>query len=145
MQPITARPGKMRILLGDGGSPETFSAPCGLTSRSFSPTKNFGESTVPDCDDPDAPYWIGRDVQSMSASVSGEGVLAAEAAETWMDATFSTESVNVQIEIEFTTGVWSFSGAFHVTASITANQGEKVSVSVSMESDGAVVPLWTSV
>src|SRR5690606_11224625 len=115
-QPTTARPGKMRILLGDGGSPESFSAPCGLTSRAFSPTKNFGESPVPDCDDPDAPYWIGRDVQSMSASVSGEGVLAAEAAETWMEATFSTESVNVLIEIEFTTGVWSFAGAFHVTA-----------------------------
>lgn len=141
-QPTTARPSKMRILLGDGGDPETFTAPCGLTSKSINLNKNLSDVSIPDCDDPDAPYWLARDVETMSMEISGEGVLAAEFEADWNAANFSTEAVNVRAEIEFATGTRVFRGAFHVTCSISGQQGQRVSINVSMQSDGIIVSEW---
>lgn len=142
-QPTTARPGKMRILLGDGASPEVFTAPCGLTTKALRVSKDLSDVVIPDCDDPDAPYWLARDVTSLSVEITGEGLLAAESEATWMDATFSTDPVNVKVEIEFTTGTRTFEGAFHVTASPSGQQGQRVSIDVSMQSDGIVNRTWT--
>lgn len=129
----------MRVLLGDGGEPEAFAAPCGLTTKSLTIAQNLSEVTIPDCDDLDAPYWIARDTTNLSASVSGEGVLAAESLQTWLDAAFSTDAVNARIEIEFSTGTQTFSGAFKVdNFQISAQQGQRVSVSISMQSDGQI-------
>ena len=138
-KPITARAGKMRILLGDGGSPETFDAPCGLTSKGLRIQKNLSEVTIPDCDDPDLPITLGRDVESISASISGEGVLAASAVDTWLDAYESTNSVAVKVEIEFSTGTVTWTGSFHIESlEIGAEQGGRVTLNVSMQSDGAL-------
>lgn len=143
-KPVTARPGKMRVLLGDGGDPEVFGAPCGLTTKSLTITQNLSEVTIPDCDDPDAPYWIARDTTSVSASISGEGVLAAESLQTWLEVAYSTDSVNAKVEIEFSTGTETFLGGFKVDSfAITANQGERVSISISMQSDGELAKSWT--
>lgn len=143
MQPQTLRPSKMRVLLGDGESPEVFAAPCGLTSKSLSLNKNLSDVSIPDCDDPDAPYWLARDVESLSMEISGEGLLAAEYEQSWNDANFSTVPVNVRLELEFTTGTRVFAGAFHVTCSISGQQGQRVSVNVSMQSDGIITSVWT--
>lgn len=141
--PITARPGKMRILLGDGELAETFAAPCGLTTKGLTITQNLSEVAIPDCDDPDAPFWMARDTASMSAAISGEGVLAVESLQTWLDAAFSTDAVNAQVEIEFSTGTQTFEGAFKVdNFAINATQGERVSVTISMQSDGEVEKSW---
>jgi predicted secreted protein len=131
----------MRVLLGDGATPtEAFTAPCGLTTKSLTVTQNLSEVNIPDCDDPDAPFWIARDTVSLSVQVSGEGVLAAEAEDVWLDAAYSTESVNARVEIEFTTGTRTFAGAFKVDSfGVNAASGERVSVSISMQSDGEVV------
>lgn len=143
-QPTTAKAGKMRILIGDGETPEAFSAPCGLTTKSLTISKNLSEVTIPDCDDPDAPYWLARDVSNMSASISGDGVLAAEAEGVWHAASFSTDSINVRLEIEFSTGTRSYEGAFHIeNFSPTVTTGERVSASISMQSDGIVTTTWT--
>lgn len=143
-QPVTARPGKMRILLGDGADPETFVAPCGLTTKSLTLTQNLSEVTIPDCDDPDAPYWIGRDTTNLSMSISGEGVLAAEALQTWLDAAYSTDAVSSRVEIEFATGEQLFAGLFKVDSlAINADQGPRISVSISLQSDGEIAKSWT--
>lgn len=138
-QPTTARPGKMRILLGDGEDPEAFAAPCGLTTKGLTIQKNLSEVDIPDCDDPDAPFWLARDVTNLSISISGEGVLAAESEAIWIAAAYSTEAVNAKVEIEFSTGIRTFSGAFHVdNFGINANQGQRVSASISLQSDGII-------
>ena len=77
-QPTTARFGKFKVYLGDDGDPIVYTAPCGFTSKSLTLTKSLAEVNLPDCDDPDAVAWVGRDASSLSASVSGEGVLAAD-------------------------------------------------------------------
>ncbi len=141
-QPQTLRPSKMRVLLGDGGDPEVFVAPCGLTSKSLNLSKNLSDQSIPDCDDPDAPFWLARDVESLSMEISGEGLLAAEYEQEWNDANFSTEPVNVRVELEFTTGTRVFAGAFHITASLTGQQGQRVGINVSMQSDGVITSTW---
>ncbi len=144
--PVTAKFGKLRVLLGDGASPETFAAPCGFTSKSLALSKNLSEVSIPDCDDPDAPIWLGRDVESLTVSISGEGVLAASAIQTWQDAFDSTDSVNAQVEIEFSTGEMVYEGAFHLSSlTFGAEQGGRVTVSVEMQSDGEVTGTWTPV
>lgn len=139
-QPTTARFGKFRILLGDDASPIAYAAPCGFTSKSLSLGKSLSEVSLPDCDDPDAPIVIGRDVESITASVSGEGVLAAASVVTWLEAYEATESVPVKIEIEFSSGTVTWTGAMHVESlELGAEQGGRVTLNVSMQSDGALV------
>ena len=138
-QPVTARFGKFRVLLDLAGT-GTHTAPCGFTSKSLTLSKSLSEVALPDCDDPDAPITLGRDVESISASVSGEGVLAASAVETWLDAYESVNSVAVKVEIEFSTGTVTWTGSMHVESlEIGAEQGGRVTLNVSMQSDGALV------
>lgn len=70
--PITARFGKFRVLLDLAGT-GTYTAPCGFTSKSLSLTKSLSEVALPDCEDPDKPIVLGRDVESISASVFRRG------------------------------------------------------------------------
>lgn len=138
--PITARFGKFRVLLGSGSGPIVYAAPCGFTSKSLTLSKSLSEVSIPDCDDPDKPITIGRDVESISASISGEGVLAAAAVTTWLDAYESTDSVPVKVEVEFSTGTVTWTGAMHIESlEIGAEQGGRVTLNVSMQSDGELV------
>lgn len=77
-RPTTLAFSKFVLMLGDGASPETFAAPCGLTSRGVNETTTFQETVIPDCDDEDAPAWVDRDADSQSATFSGSGNLAKE-------------------------------------------------------------------
>jgi hypothetical protein len=124
--------------------PMTYTAPCGFTSKSFTLTKNLTEIDIPDCDDPDAVAWIGRDAQNLSAAVTGDGVAAAESVPIWNDAWQSVDSVPAKVEIQFSTGVLSYTGEFQVDSlAFTAEQAARVTLAVNMQSDGEVIDLWT--
>lgn len=138
--PTTARFGKFRVLLGDSASPIVYTAPCGFTSKSLTLTKNLQDINLPDCDDPDAPAWVGRDVQSLSAAINGEGVLAAESAPDWMAAFEDVDSIPVRIEIEFSTVTYVYTGLMHIAEmALGAEQGGRVTNNVQMQSDGELV------
>lgn len=139
-QATTTRFGKFRVMLGDGADPQVYSVPCGFTSKSLTLTKNLSEVNIPDCADPDAVPWIGRDAQSLSMSVSGEGVLAAESVETWLDAFEDVESVAVRVEIEFPAKTVAWVGRMHLSSfNPSSEQGGRVNSSVEMQSDGEMV------
>jgi hypothetical protein len=143
-QPVTARFGKFIVSLESEDSPNVFVAPCGFTSKSLVMGKNLSEISIPDCDDPDLPIWLGRDVQSNTASITGQGVFAAESVERWLAAYESNESVECQVEVEFSTGVLLFQGHFHLeTWTLGAEQGGRVTIDVSMPSDGEITGTWT--
>lgn len=147
MRPVTAKAGAFTVSLSNGATPAVFAAPCGFTSKSLALSKNLSEISIPDCDDPDAPDWLGRDVQSLSASVSGEGVLAASAIPAWLAAYESTDSVEVEVEVEitFSAGVLKYLGRMHVESlTIGAERGQRCTISVSMQSDGEMVGTWTA-
>src|SRR5262245_47849218 len=115
--PITAPGTKLIIKLGDGGAPEVFTKPCGITTTGINFTKNTNDTNVPDCDDPEAPSWLQRGVVSMQAEVSGNGTLAMENLDDWQDFLDSTTSRNAQIWIDVPAashgGHWD--GKFHLT------------------------------
>lgn len=134
-KPTTKKFGEFLIEVGDGGSPETFGAPCGLTSKSFSLAASTNDTQVPDCDDPDAPAWLERAVVTLSRDISGSGVLAVEFQQTWDDWGTSADSRNVRI----TLGNFRWAGKYLLTTfEQTADLGDKVKVNVSMQSDGQV-------
>lgn len=126
------------------GVPIIYAAPCGLTTKNFALTKNLTELDIPDCDDPDAPSWIGRDVQNLSATISGDGVAAAESVPDWNAAAISTESVPMKVEIEFTVGTKVFTGYFIVdNLTFGAESGGRVTLSINAQSDGEIDDVWT--
>lgn len=136
-QPTTARFGAFTVSLGDGGTTEMFVAPCGFTSKSLTLSKSLAEIAIPDCDDPDAPFYVARDVQTQSWSVGGEGLLAEESLAAWIAAYESAAAINVEVEIVFAGSTFKLVGAAHLESfAITSEQGGRVQVSVSMQSDG---------
>jgi len=127
-------------MLGDDSSPQVFSAPCGLSQRSITLSKGLNEVQIPDCDNPDEVTWTGRDASSLSISISGEGVLASESNETWVEAWEDVESVDVRVEVEVPVTTYIWTGKMHVEKlEVDANNGERATISVSMQSDGEMV------
>lgn len=140
----TTKGGKVRVLLGTPGAtpsdPIVYAALCGFTSKSLTLTKGLEEVNVPDCIDPDKVDWVGRDATSLSMSVSGEGVLAQESVEAWLDAWESIDSTPAKVEIEFPAKTITWTGFLHIESfSAEAPNGRRVTSSVSLQSDGEMV------
>lgn len=139
-QPTTIKGGKVVVTLGNDATPIVYSAPCGFTSKSVQLDKALGDTLLPDCDDPDAVGWLARDAESLSMSVSGEGVLAEQSVETWLDAFHDADSVPVKVVITFPTKAITYTGKMHVSSfSFEAPQSGRVTSSVEMQSDGEMV------
>lgn len=137
-RPTTIRFGRMLIKLATPATPAVFVAPCGFTSKSLALTKNLEEVNIPDCDNPDDPAWIGRDVSSLSAQVSGDGILAEESLSMWITAFQSTEPYPVEIELVLAgTASFIWTGMMHVSnVTVAGEQGGRITISVEMQSDG---------
>ena len=134
----------LKVLLESATTAGTFGAPCGLTERSITLTKETNDTTVPDCDNEDAAAWVERDVVSKSATISGEGVMARESIARWQAAYESDAPVSVRVERvgSAATGGGRYLGLFHLTSfEQSATRGERATVSIEMSSSGPVV--WT--
>lgn len=121
-------------------TPDTFVAPCGLTERSVSFTKETNDTTTPDCDSEDKAAFVERDVVSKSCTISGDGVMARESIARWRAAYDSDEPTTVRVDISGTAvqGGGSYTGLFHLTSfEIGATRGERCTVSIEMQSSGA--------
>lgn len=141
--PTTFRFGAGYIQLGDGGGTEVFTKLCGFTQIEFSADKDLNDTTVPDCDDPDAPAWKQRDVVALSSSFKCTGVLAKEALPLVESAFLSSTSRNMRIRIVGGgTGAGTpdrlIAGKFHVKHSLKGQRGDKWELDFSGESDGEV-------
>lgn len=121
-------------------TPGNFGAPCGLTSKSFNLQAATADTNVPDCDDPDAPSWLERDVTSLSRDITGSGILAEESLELWDDWGTSANPKNVQISLtDGVNGTRTWAGSYILSGfEVTGSIGEKVGVNVSMVSNGEV-------
>lgn len=139
-KPTTYKGSLVGIYLEDPLSAGTFLKPCGLNQSSVSFTKNAQEVNVPDCDDPEAPQWVERDVESLDFSASGEGILAAESVEAWYGYFDSTDSVNARIYIgapSDTVNGYYWEGKVHVTGfEVTGETGQRATCSIELAGDG---------
>lgn len=142
-QPTTIKGGKVKVLLDLGGG-GGYAAPCGFTSRSITLSKALNDFSIPDCDDPDAVDWLGRDAVSLSMSVGGEGVMASESVDDWFEAWGSVDSIPAKVEIEFPTKTITYTGAMHVeNVEIGADNGQRATLNISMQSDGIMTKTVT--
>ncbi len=136
----TIKGGKVKVQLGNSAQPIVYTAPCGFTQRSVSINKSLEEVSIPDCEDPDAMNWLGRDATSLSMTVGGEGVLAVESVDTWMTALDSENSVPVKVIWEFPAKVITWTGKMHIESfEVGAEDKKRVTATVSMQSDGKMV------
>lgn len=129
------------VLVGNGASPEVFAAPCGLTSRGFNRTAETNDTNVPDCDDEDKPSWLARDVVSLAGEISGSGVLDTDALEVWDDWFQSglAKNCRVMLDVPVAQNGRHWSGKFILSSfNITAERGSKVTIEVTLTSDGAI-------
>lgn len=134
-QATTYKFSEFLILIGQENSPESFGDPCGLTSRGFQRTANMNDTNIPDCADPDAPTWLGRDVISYQASLSGAGVVASESFGTWEGWWESGDYRNCRIELD--THAWE--GHFRISEfNITGERGQRVNMNITLVSDGVI-------
>jgi Phage tail tube protein len=122
-----------------------WAAPCGFTSKGVTLSKNLSEVNIPDCTNPDAPIWIGRDVTSQSAVITGDGVAAGESLPNWDDAFMNTEAVPMRVTVTFDgLGTKVITGMFHVDSeAITVEAGGRVNLAINAQSDGAITADWT--
>lgn len=137
-QPTVLVGTKLLILVGDGATPEVFSQPCGLTTRGIDFSASTNTTLIPDCDDPEAPAWEAKDVNGLSAQVTGSGVMAVESFDTWNDWFQTGEAKDVQIKLDDSAlGYWA--GAFILSAlKYSGTRGQKVNVDITLVNTGAV-------
>lgn len=138
-KPTTHTFGEFLVEIESGDSPGVFYAPCGLTTKGFNQTANTQETSVPDCDNPDAPAYIERAVDTITAEVSGSGVLAEEAFPVWQEWFDSAASKSVRIyPMGGSKGY--YGGNFILSAfNMTVQRGQKVNVEVTLQSDGQAI------
>jgi hypothetical protein len=139
--PVTARFGAGFIEMET--SPGVFTKLCGFNSIEIPLDKELNDTTVPDCDNPDAPAWVERDVVSQSGSFTCSGVAAREALPFIEAATMSALSFMVRITLA---GMGSggatpnkrYAGRFHTKHTLKGERGNKWEIDFSGESDGAI-------
>lgn len=132
----TLKYSEFKILLGDGASPEAFTAICGLTSKGFNYTTDTSSTNVPVCDNDDAPSFAEKDIISFSAQISGSGVATRQSLGLLQEWIVSGEKKNVKVNFadaptgdpEIYTGP-----AVLSSLNVTANKGERVNVDITID------------
>lgn len=142
-KPKTVKGTKVRLLQGDGATPEVFTSYCGLTAKSINFQTNTNETFVPDCDDPEAPQWRELSKSGRYVSLSGSGLLNMDSLASFQSAYDEDSTATYRFEIAVPAlehgGHWE--GQFMLTnMQITGNDGELTNVELTLESSGEV--LW---
>lgn len=141
--PTTLRFGAGAFYLGDAATPEVFTKICGFTSVELTIDKSTNDTTVPDCDDPDAAAWTEKDVDALSWSMSFSGVCAVGGLDLLDGVTMQSASRNVRLDFAGAgtgagTTVRRYAGKGHVKHAITGSRGEKYQIKVDVDGDGAL-------
>jgi hypothetical protein len=147
-QPTVIPGTKLLVLIGAGGdspgSPDVFGEPCGLTTKNFTLNASTNTTLIPDCADPSLPAWEAKDVNALSAEVTGAGVMAVEAFHTWVDwylgATERQARIQLVSPLALPLSLGYFQGSF-ILSKLTYNgvRGQKVNMDITMVNNGAVV------
>ena len=90
---------QVKVLVGDGESPEVFEKTCMLNlNKAFTLTNNMQDDEIPDCTDETKPAGIRRVVRSQDIDISGNGKIhqpkLAMMVNWWKDA----EKKNIRLE-----------------------------------------------
>ena len=132
------------LMLGDGGDPETFAAPCGFTSLNLTVNIETNSTNVPDCTDPDLPAWLESDEVSKQMTAGGSGVIDRDAIQIWRDWLMTGGEKNVRW---FTSGTAADGGGYWEAPAIlstyeeTGERGQRWQLNIGLTLNGK--PTWT--
>lgn len=136
---------QLRVLIGNGASPEVFSENCLInSSRGIQFDTDQQEFTVPDCDDPTLPAWRQLFKDNNRAQIEGAGLLHTVSTKFWNDYLRLEPGKNVQLMLWAVThalggGYWQ--GSFKCTSFNIQGQSRKdlVQANIVLMSDGEVI------
>lgn len=132
---------KILIKIGDGADPEVFAHPCLInTTRSIQGSATTVDNAVPDCADPEAPAWVEREKDTISYTITGEGMMHASDIAVYAAWLKDPLSKNIQAVVaDGDDAGHVFSGAFHLTElQMGGGRKEKATGSITLVSDGVV-------
>lgn len=130
----TLRASQLLLRIGDGASPEVFSAPCGFTSKNFRIGAQTNDTNVPDCDDEDAPSWLERDTVSKDWGFDASGVHAEESVALLEGVVGERRNMQVALGSREYTGVG-------IITELTrgAERGGRITINMTVVGDGELV------
>lgn len=139
-QAKTIRFGDQVLVIGNGATPEVFTAPCGLTTLNLTVNIETNDTNVPDCADPNLPSWLISDEVSKQMVVGGDGVLDTDAMQVYREWLLAGGSKNIRWLTTGTGanggGYWSAPGLL-ATYEETGERGSRWNVSISIKLQGA--------
>lgn len=136
--------GDIYLLVGDTStSPMQFTAPCGINQFGKDVTTNTNDVELRDCDDPDAPVWLGVDVISKRMTLNLSGTLDQEAYRTiWRNWFMDDDSRPIRVYERVGSSGWGYWEGMGVMTQYTdtANGGGSYTNTATIIFDGA--PKW---
>src|SRR5690606_41446865 len=92
---------KLVLKVGDGESPEVFTALCTINAeRGITFNAQTNDATIPDCSDLDAMAWLAREKVSLSVDVTGGGMAHKQDVKKLWDWFESEDAKNCQIVLD---------------------------------------------
>jgi hypothetical protein len=146
-QPKILRGTYFSLGIGDGGSPETFTALCGVTTRNFTHQHNTSDVYTRDCADPENVPVRNLIVTGEAWSLNGSGVLNRDNLDTII-ATDDGQTHNFRFWFTEPSGDAVFMGHYQgpgimTNFQINSEDANFANISFTIESDGAWT--WTAV
>lgn len=137
---------QLLIQFGDGGSPEAFDHACTInTTQEFTIEATTVDATEPNCDDPNAPGWVLRAIDTLSAGINGAGTMDPVSYGVLRTKMLAGASFAVRATLAGLAGVAGggyFEGNYVMTSLGLAKEGKGyVTSTVALSSDGEIT--WT--
>lgn len=130
------------IQFGDGDSPEVYAHNCTINlSKEFTLEASTIDATEPNCEDEDAPAWVLRAVDTLSAGISGSGTMDPVSYGVLRAKMLAGTAFNVRVKLDLAlaAGGGYFQGSYVMTTLGLAKEGKGfVSANVSLASSGEV-------
>jgi hypothetical protein len=137
-------PGKsLLIKVSDGGGTPVFAHPCLInTARGINFSSQSNERRIPDCTDPELIAWTKINKISLSAAITGAGVLNTPDNVFYFDWFNSDDAIAVRVEysgVVLANGGGWWAGNFKcLTYNVQGDLGDEVQVDIGLQSHGAV-------
>lgn len=139
----TLKGNQVLVKVGDGATPtEAFAAPALInTTRSLQLTATTVDTAIPDKDNPDLPNYIEREKDTLSGTITGEGMLDKDDLPDWLAWFASPDSKNCEVYLGTGVGDQKVVGKFHLNDfQVSGEQRGKATVSITLSSDGVFTP-----
>ncbi|MEO4000313.1 phage tail tube protein [Mesorhizobium sp. CAU 1732] len=143
MEAYVAVTKQLLIQFSDGAEPEVFSHNCTInSSRDFAIEATTTDASAPDCEAPDAPNWVLRAVDTLSAGINGAGTMDPVSFGVLRDYMLAGAPFAVRVTLGGAGADLGghFSGNYVMTSLGVAKEGKGyVSATVALQSDGEIV------